>query len=531
MIPDSLLDSVRAGLVVPFVGSGLSLAVKSGLFPTWPRVLEKLASNLVREARPDDAQLLWIALRRGQMFEAAEAAYSGLGKYRFDQVMREVFGKEKPPDVDLSAPNALWRLRPRLVITTNYDSVLAWSKPESVRVYNHQVAELARLVTDPTVLRPRVWHLHGHVDQLDSLILAPAQYRKLYDGRPGVADLYTAALQRLRSVILDRPLLFVGFGLADRYVMAQLHDVLAAAGNALPPSYALMKEGSVDEERIWREHGVQVVTFADHGRPLVELLCQLGGQAGVTPNASSPSAAAEVVTPVDRFGVVPLPATLVIGRGKDLDRVLDLIGRLSGEPAQKTLVVRGWPGVGKSTFVTALANDPRAAAAFPDGCLWASAGESPDVLGELTAWGRRLMPGVSKFTDLDEAMRLLRASLRDRRMLLVVDDVWTTASAVAFKVGGPSCQTLFTTRSTEVSRELATTHNYIYLLKQLIKKDAFKLLKRNAPTVVAQHPVESRQLDTRRRATAGGRGPTRLGDFGSPRRPPAREAPGGYRAR
>jgi DNA-binding winged helix-turn-helix (wHTH) protein len=71
----------------------------------------------------------------------------------------------------------------------------------------------------------------------------------------------------------------------------------------------------------------------------------------------------------------PLPA-LLIGREKDLT---ELKGRIGAEPEtsrRRITVVRGWPGVGKTSFVNMLANDKEVMNAFPDGVLWAALGEA-----------------------------------------------------------------------------------------------------------------------------------------------------------
>lgn len=103
-IPKSLVEDLARGDVVPFVGSGVSLSVKPGLFPTWAQLLQSMAG--------------------------------------------------------------LWRLEPSLVVTTNYENVLGWAGPPSVRVLNSQKAELAELYRSASPEKPRIWHLHGHVDRL-----------------------------------------------------------------------------------------------------------------------------------------------------------------------------------------------------------------------------------------------------------------------------------------------------------------------------------------------------------------------------
>jgi hypothetical protein len=116
----------------------------------------------------------------------------------------------------------------------------------------------------------------------------------------------------------------------------------------------------------------------------------------------------------------------------------------------------------------------------------------PNLLSEIAAWGRAL--GTDELLHaktLEEARAQLAALLRNRRMLLIIDDVWITEHAAPFNVGGSNCATLITTRRDDVAVALAPTAGNIYRLKVLKDEDALTLLKQLAPTVVAIHPLES----------------------------------------
>ena len=69
----------------------------------------------------------------------------------------------------------------------------------------------------------------------------------------------------------------------------------------------------------------------------------------------------------------PLPA-LVIGREKALNDLKQRLGASEIEKRQPVVVVQGWPGVGKSTLIAALAHEPEMNHAFSDGILWTSLG-------------------------------------------------------------------------------------------------------------------------------------------------------------
>ena len=190
---------------------------------------------------------------------------------------------------------------------------------------------------------------------------------------------------------------------------------------------------------------------------------------------------------------VPPPAPLVIGRDTDLENLKRRLGVGGGERRPRT-VVRGWPGVGKTTLLNALAHDADVASSFPDGLLWASAGQEPDPVAELGRWGSSLAAAVQPPRDLADAMARMRALLAGRRMLLIVDDVWETADAAPFLIGGPQCATVVTTRLADVARALVPAPGDVYLLGQLDREQALALLAELAPAVAAGFPEEAVRL-------------------------------------
>jgi hypothetical protein len=192
-------------------------------------------------------------------------------------------------------------------------------------------------------------------------------------------------------------------------------------------------------------------------------------------------------------GSAPPVPSLIIGRDDDMRNLKQNLG-IGGKAkasVQVLTAVKGWPGVGKTTIASALAYDPDIVASFPDGVLWASLGQEPNVLSEMATWGRALRTDeILKARSVEEAQNLLAGLLRNKRMLLIVDDIWKAEDAFPFKVGGPGCATLMTTRLDEVANALAPTAQNIYRLKVLNEEDAIKLVRELAPSVVQQHPAE-----------------------------------------
>jgi hypothetical protein len=130
----------------------------------------------------------------------------------------------------------------------------------------------------------------------------------------------------------------------------------------------------------------------------------------------------------------PLPS-LVIGRQEALKEIKWRLG-IGGEMRGIT-VIQGWPGVGKSTTIAILAHDQAVAQQFPDGVLWASLGEQPSIISEISTWADALRLGEpSRVRKVEEISAQLTAVLRDKRMLLIIDDVWQAEHTLPFRVGG-----------------------------------------------------------------------------------------------
>ncbi len=194
----------------------------------------------------------------------------------------------------------------------------------------------------------------------------------------------------------------------------------------------------------------------------------------------------------------PLPS-LIIGREDALNDLKARFGIVPGNQSainfQAFTIIRGWPGVGKTTVASAVAHDSAVIAAFPDGVLWGSLGPTPSVHSELAAWGRALgTDDLLKTRTTEEASAQLAALLRDKRMLLILDDVWETEHAVPFRVGGRRCAMLATTRVTSVAEDLAPTPPDIFRLAILESGKALQLLEILAPNVVAKNPKQSLEL-------------------------------------
>jgi len=150
--------------------------------------------------------------------------------------------------------------------------------------------------------------------------------------------------------------------------------------------------------------------------------------------------------------IPPLPAHFV-ERPEHQDPLKEKL-LCSDSRVKGTLVVSaiyGLGGIGKSVLAAKLAHDEEVQAHFTDGILWVTLGQNPDILPLLGGWIQELQDRDYQPITVEGTSNHLRTLLYDKKMLLVVDDVWNPEHLEPFRVGGSECRVLVTTREAKIS--------------------------------------------------------------------------------
>jgi tetratricopeptide (TPR) repeat protein len=162
----------------------------------------------------------------------------------------------------------------------------------------------------------------------------------------------------------------------------------------------------------------------------------------------------------------------------------------------------GQPGVGKSALAAELAYDITILNHFEDGVLWTGLGRKCDVLALLAKWAEAmgLTPDqIAKSINTQkraDAIKALSAAIHDaigtRKILLVIDDAWDAKVALTFKVGGPNCCHLLTTRVPSVAVTFANPN--ILRIDELDFEAGLNLLEELIPTGIGKWKDEAKRL-------------------------------------
>ena len=212
-LPAPLIEQMRTGRVVLFLGAGASLEAKAddgSKPPTAPKLAQILAEKFLGED-----------VKGVDLMQVAEMAQRAAGKNNVSAFLRNFFRAFKPSPAHLLLPQFQWQA----IATTNYDVLVedAYGKAQQ------PIQNLVTFVKDQepveqlcsAVERPiKYLKLHGCVDHAFdsdiSLVLDPASYERYAENR-------TNLFARLSMLAEEFPFVFVGYGIGDTHIRNMIY--------------------------------------------------------------------------------------------------------------------------------------------------------------------------------------------------------------------------------------------------------------------------------------------------------------------
>jgi hypothetical protein len=222
MIPQELVNRVRHGLAVPFIGSGLSIA--SGI-ASWNQLIGRLRASiegwLGREVRPEELDLLEAPRLFSDLNESRQPLYD---------ILDEAVGSGFVPN---EMHHLLGQMPIKTYLTTNWDNLVERALQEYRPV--NVVHDNRSVTTWREGRAAQVVKLHGSAHDHDSVVFGEEDYQRLY-GSPSPLLNLTQTLFATRSVFA------VGFGMRDSYVKLLFSNVARMLEGTQPPHYVVVPE-------------------------------------------------------------------------------------------------------------------------------------------------------------------------------------------------------------------------------------------------------------------------------------------------
>ena len=248
--PQDLVDSLRAGQVRLFVGSGPSCA--AGL-ASWDDTIDEMRKTIRRENRSFSASELDTFLATADHLDTAEVFRDTVGSHAYYRFLRSRFRCAVPPS---PLHRAIAHLPVNTMFTSNYDRLLESALRSARRVDPAVVLypEQLNYIQDDEC---RVIKVHGDIDHPSTIVLTRRDYASY-------ASRHAEFVDALKSDINATTMLFLGFGLRDPNFVRIYNDARYLYDSGKRRSYALMVGTNAVERKMWADEDLTIIAVAKH---------------------------------------------------------------------------------------------------------------------------------------------------------------------------------------------------------------------------------------------------------------------------
>jgi hypothetical protein len=279
-IHELLKQAAASSNLVPFIGAGISRQAKTTgtkPLPTWKDFIVEL-KDLARDEdnlTPEDETQIDELVENGKFLMAAQALKEMIQENKLYLFIEKRFTSTDAEPGPLH--HALFKLRPHLIMTTNYDLLLE-------NAYAKEFGKMANLVTPKDSFkvqqvlknyhqwldRPTIFKIHGTASEPKEIVFAEKDYRKLIYGDPG----YRAVLS---AVFVTKVVLMLGFSFSDPEITMVLQTLREGFRERSTPDFIVLRRGvkkRIEKNRLSRDFGLEVIEYEpSEGEPeLLELV-------------------------------------------------------------------------------------------------------------------------------------------------------------------------------------------------------------------------------------------------------------------
>lgn len=254
--PEDVVEQALKRNLVVLVGAGVSVScVRDGIHPPgWKKLLQGLVDRLGIADRKAEIDVLLNANRLLDAAELVKLEAKRLSREQdfFNFIRSAVDGKVGSNFEGSDWHEAIVRLEPDLIVTTNYDKILERSTSGG---YSTHTYESERVAGDVRRRVPTLLKIHGSVDHIEDTILTRTDFTRLR--LHGVH-----ALSVLQALFLTRTVLLLGYSLGDPDIQLLFENVLGGR-NESPAHYMLTQDSLPDYERdvLRFSYGVTPITY------------------------------------------------------------------------------------------------------------------------------------------------------------------------------------------------------------------------------------------------------------------------------
>ena len=223
-IPPGLKEAIEADDLVLFIGAGLSWNLKNTEnepLEGWDKMVKSILSHLNEKGYITDEEKQSCD-KPNPIDTLQELENRRISRREVGEFVKHYFTLKE--ENDLSFHQKLFSLSTK-IITTNYDRAFEKAVPklQEIKAYGTKDYELNRLKKDSVFL----FKLHGCIEHIDSMVLFPSDYDKLYKSEGREVE---HILHALRNLIFNKTFLFIGTGLGAPQINGIFKEIKGTQG-------------------------------------------------------------------------------------------------------------------------------------------------------------------------------------------------------------------------------------------------------------------------------------------------------------
>ncbi|MBN1067576.1 SIR2 family protein [Clostridium sp. ZS1] len=205
-----LKKAYKENKLIPFIGTGLAIPFE---IPNWGDLIIEIAENYVEENLIDaikkyvERENYWKAINETKEF-------GDMSDRDVQEEIANIIKKHMNNEIETEKHNYIDLARGHFsnILTTNYDLLITKyiNDPLVIPQVFYKVKFNSQVFFDCDDNKSKVWHLHGHIQDPDSIIISEEKYNELYEN-----EQYKKLFEVFQS---QGVLLFIGFSMNDKYI-------------------------------------------------------------------------------------------------------------------------------------------------------------------------------------------------------------------------------------------------------------------------------------------------------------------------
>ncbi|MCO7176981.1 SIR2 family protein [Sporolactobacillus kofuensis] len=259
-------DAIKEDSLIVFVGAGVS--ANSGL-PKWSELIDVFKDEINVDDKEND------------YLKIAQYYFDTVGQYKYFQKVMDVFQphiNSQPNEIH----NQIFRIKPRHIITTNYDSLLEDKMNSSIAKYEviNRDSDIPYSKSDHYLIK-----MHGDLVQ-KNIVLKEDDYLDYGNNFYMVSTL-------IKALIMNNTVLFVGYSLNDSTFNSIFRLIQKGFGGNARKAYFFTAEAqNAAAVEYYKNKGIRVITGekeksdGDIGKCTIEFLKQIDSESPSIPATS-----------------------------------------------------------------------------------------------------------------------------------------------------------------------------------------------------------------------------------------------------